>query len=122
MEAQTNDGIVALWCQQPDVSTDHKSQWEGKEHNHHHPHFGVGRRWEEGEPMMEGPSRSKMALAFQVAAGNVEKKKKQETNGEMHKRIMEEQEAKLNRGVKKAARTMVKKKQIKKLTAYFGKK
>ena len=52
----------------------------------------------------------------------VEKKKKQETNGEMHKRIMEEKEAKLNRGVKKAARTMVKKKQIKKLSAYFGKK
>ena len=52
----------------------------------------------------------------------VEKKKKQETNGEMHKRIMEEKEAKLNRGVKKAARTMVKKKEIKKLTAYFGKK
>ena len=71
---------------------------------------------------MDATSRRKMALAFQVAAGKVEKKKKQETNGEMHKRILEEKEAKLNRGVKKAARTMVKKKQIKKLSAYFGKK
>ena len=71
---------------------------------------------------MDAISRRKMALAFQVAAGKAEKKKKQETNGEMHKRILEEKEAKLNRGVKKAARTMVKKKQIKKLSAYFGKK
>ena len=38
------------------------------------------------------------------------KEKKQETNGEMHKRIMEEKEAKLNRGAKKAVRTMDKKK------------
>jgi len=75
----------------------------------------------EGE-LMDETSRRKMALAFQVAAGKVEKKEKKETNGEMHKRIMEEKEAKLNRGVKKAARTMVKKKEIKKLTAYFGKK
>ena len=71
---------------------------------------------------MDAISRRKMALAFQVAAGKVEKKEKKETDGEMHKRIMEEKEAKLNRGVKKAARTMVKKKQIKKLSAYFGKK
>ena len=75
-----------------------------------------------GEPMMDATSRSKMALAFQVAAGNVKKKKKEETNGEMHKRVMEEKEAKLIRCVKKAAKTMIKKKQIKKLTAYFGKK
>ena len=40
----------------------------------------------------------------------------------MHKRIMEEKEAKLNRGVKKATKTMIKMKQIKKLTAYFGKR
>ena len=31
--------------------------------------------------MMEAPSRSKMALAFQVAAGNVEKKKNKKLMG-----------------------------------------
>ena len=41
--------------------------------------------------MMDETSRGQMAIAFQVAGGNMEKKKKEETNGEMQK-------AKLNRG------------------------
>ena len=40
----------------------------------------------------------------------------------MYQRITEEKEEKRNRGVKKAARTMVRKKKIKKLTTYFSKK
>jgi hypothetical protein len=72
--------------------------------------------------MMDEPSRIKMAKAFQVAAGKVKKQPKEESNGEMNRRITEEKEAKRNRGVKKAAKTMVKKKKIKKLTTYFGRK
>jgi hypothetical protein len=71
---------------------------------------------------MDETTRITMAKAFQVAAGNIEKRPKEESDGEMYRRITEEKEEKRNRGVKKAARTMVRKKKIKKLTTYFSKK
>jgi hypothetical protein len=45
-----------------------------------------------------------------------------ETATESHRRINSEKEAKKNRGVKVAAKKMIKKKVLKKMTSYFGKK
>jgi hypothetical protein len=72
--------------------------------------------------MDDTPGRIEMAKAFHLAARKVEKKPKVETKTEMHQRTTAEKEAKTNRCVKKAAKTMLKKKKIKKLTTCFSKK
>jgi hypothetical protein len=71
--------------------------------------------------MDDTTSRIEMTKAFQLAARKVEKKPKEETGGEMYQRITAEKEAKTNRSLKKAAKTLLKKKKIKKLTTYFRK-
>ena len=71
---------------------------------------------------MDETSRSQMAKAVQIAARKVVFKTKEESAGEAFRRIKEEKDLKINRGVKRAAKQMLKKKQIKKLSAYFIKK
>jgi hypothetical protein len=60
--------------------------------------------------------------AVAIAAGKVPSKPKAETATESHRRINSEKEAKKNRGVKAAAKKMIKKKVLKKMTSCFGKK
>jgi hypothetical protein len=67
-------------------------------------------------------ARSQMAKAIQIAARKIELQPKSESGSEMHSRIILEKEEKKNKSVKRAAKIMVKKKQIKKLSAYFEKK
>ena len=63
-----------------------------------------------------------MAAAIQLAASKVEKKPKEESGSESFRRIQSTKEAKINRGVKRAAKQMIKKKQMKALTSYFANK
>ena len=63
-----------------------------------------------------------MAKAIQIAARKVDFKNKEESASETFRRVKEEKELKINRGVKRAAKQMIKKKQIKKLLSYFAKK
>jgi hypothetical protein len=71
---------------------------------------------------MDEISRIQWVEAVAIAAGKVPLKPKVETGTESHRRINSEKEAKMNRGVKAAAAKMVKKKVLKKMTSYFGKK
>lgn len=66
--------------------------------------------------------RKDLARVVTIAASKVEKKPKEETNLEKFRRISEEKEAKRVKGVKKAAKSLVKKKEMKSLTTYFKKK
>ena len=63
-----------------------------------------------------------MAKAMQIAARKVDLKNKEESASETFRRVKEEKEKKINRGTKRAAKQMIKKKQIKKLSSYFAKK
>ena len=63
-----------------------------------------------------------MAKAMQIAARKVDLKNKEESASETFRRVKEEKELKINRGAKRAAKQMIKKKQIKKLSSYFAKK
>jgi hypothetical protein len=67
-------------------------------------------------------SRIQYAQAVAIAARKVALKPKEETASELYQRINSEKEAKKNRGVKSAAKKMIKKKVLKKMTSYFGKK
>jgi exonuclease VII large subunit len=67
-------------------------------------------------------SRLQMAEAVAIAAAKVEFKPKEESTDEFIRRIREEKEEKKIRGVKRAAKTMIKKKMIKKMTTYFHSK
>ena len=60
-----------------------------------------------------------MAQAIQIAARKVELKNKEESASETFHRVTEEKALKINRGVKRAAKQMIKKKQMKKLSSYF---
>jgi serine protease inhibitor len=71
---------------------------------------------------MDDASRIEMAKAVQIAARKVVFKRKEESAGEAFRRIKEEKEVKINRGVKRAAKQMLKKKQMKKVSSYFIKK
>jgi len=71
---------------------------------------------------MDETSRIQMAKAMQIAARKVDLKNKEESASETFRRVKEEKELKINRGAKRAAKQMIKKKQIKKLTSYFVKK
>jgi hypothetical protein len=71
---------------------------------------------------MDEISRIQWAEAVAIAAGKVPLKPKAETATESHRRINSEKEAKKNRGVKAAAKKMIKMKFFKKMTSYFGKK
>jgi hypothetical protein len=71
---------------------------------------------------MEETSRIQMAKAVQIAARKVAFKKKEESAGEAFRRIEEEKDLKINRGAKRAAKKMLKKKQLKKVSSYFIKK
>lgn len=66
--------------------------------------------------------RDQMKKAVEIAARKVKKEPKAETGQEMFLRIRQESETKKNKGIKKAAKSMVKKKTIKKMTGYFSKK
>jgi hypothetical protein len=67
-------------------------------------------------------ARQQMSQVVAIAASKVEKKTKEETNTEKFKRITAENNEKNIRSVKRAAKGLIKKKKIKKLTAYFYKK
>jgi hypothetical protein len=67
-------------------------------------------------------AHKQMHDAFVLAGSKVEKKPKEETASEMFLRIRDAKELKKNNKVKSATRTMVKKKKIKKLSAFFPKK
>ena len=60
-----------------------------------------------------------MREAVEVAARKVKKEPKTETPSEKFVRIREETESKRNKSVKRAAKSMVKKKTIRKMTSYF---
>ena len=61
-----------------------------------------------------------MAKAIQSAARKVGfRKEKKESASETFRKIKEEKEFKSNRGVKRAAKQMIKKKQMKKVSSYF---
>ena len=72
--------------------------------------------------MDDESKRSQMAKAIQLAARKVAFKKKEESADETFRRIKEEKELKINRGAKRAAKQMIKKKQMKKVSSYFKKK
>jgi hypothetical protein len=67
-------------------------------------------------------ARSQFATAVQIAARKVELQPKAESGFEMHTRINSDKDLKKNKAVKRAAKKMVKRKEIKKMTAYFVKK
>jgi hypothetical protein len=67
-------------------------------------------------------ARSQLATAIQIAARKVELQPKAESGFEMHTRINSDKDLKKNKAVKRAAKKMVKRKEIKKMTAYFVKK
>jgi hypothetical protein len=71
---------------------------------------------------MDDTSRIQFAEAVSIAARKVAFKRKEESNSELYYRINSEKEAKKNRIVKSAAKKMLKKKQLKKMTAYYAKK
>ena len=61
-----------------------------------------------------------MAKAIQSAARKVVfRKEKNELASETFRKIKEEKEFKSNRGVKRVAKQMIKKKQMKKVSSYF---
>jgi hypothetical protein len=67
-------------------------------------------------------ARTDMAKAIQIAASKVKLHPKAESGYEMYTRINSEKEKKKNKAVKCAAKKMIKKKEIKKMTYYFMKK
>jgi hypothetical protein len=71
---------------------------------------------------LDDATKIQYAKAVEIAARKVELKPKEESASEVYHRINSEKEAKKNRGVKSAAKKMLKKKQIKKMSAYFAKK
>ena len=71
---------------------------------------------------MDNTTRIQMAKAVEITARKVPFKPKEESVSESFRRITLEKEARKNCQVKRAAKKMVKKKQIKKMTAYFGSK
>jgi hypothetical protein len=66
--------------------------------------------------------REEFAAAMLVAARKVEKKDKEETPTEMFVRINEAKVIKGNKSVKSAAKKLVRKKKLKKISTYFVKK
>ena len=66
--------------------------------------------------------REQMRKAVAIAAEKVEKGPKAETGHEMSVRIHEEKETKKNKSIKRAAKSMIKKKKMRGLSAYFAKK
>ena len=71
---------------------------------------------------MDDITRTQYSDSLQIAASKVVKQPKGETTSESWHRINQEKEANANSGVKRVAKKMVKKKDIKKMTHYFGKK
>jgi hypothetical protein len=71
---------------------------------------------------MDDACKVQYAKAVTIAARKVALKPKEESVSEVYHRINSEKAAKKNRRVKSAAKKMVKKKQIKPLSAYFVKK
>ncbi len=67
-------------------------------------------------------ARSQLETAIQIVARKVELQPKAESGFEMHTRINSEKYLKKNKAVKRGAKKMVKRKEIKKMTAYFLKK
>jgi hypothetical protein len=65
---------------------------------------------------------TQMAIAIQIAARKVELQPKAESGFEIFNRIHLEKEEKKIKSVKRAAKKMVKKKEIKKISSYFLKK
>jgi hypothetical protein len=63
--------------------------------------------------------QEKMHKAFVLAGSKVKKTIKEETSSERFHRIRDAKEAKHNKKAKSSARTQVRKKAIKKMTAYF---
>ena len=75
------------------------------------------------EVKVEGAvAHCQMATAVQIAARKVVLTEKMESGFEKYNRINSEKEAKKIKAVKRAARKMVKNKQMKKMTAYFYQK
>jgi hypothetical protein len=65
------------------------------------------------------PPTSQMAIAVQIAARKIELLPKAKSGFEMFTCIQLEKEVKKNKSVKRAAKKMVKKKEIKKISSYF---
>ena len=65
--------------------------------------------------------REQFTAAMVIAARKVEKKEKAETPTEMHARINVAKAAKENKRVKSAAKKLVKKKKLKKISTFFTK-
>jgi hypothetical protein len=66
--------------------------------------------------------REQFTAAMVVAGAKVEKKDKEETPREVFQRIKGAKTLKENKSIKSAAKKLVKKKKIKKLSCYFIKK
>jgi 2-oxoglutarate dehydrogenase complex dehydrogenase (E1) component-like enzyme len=66
--------------------------------------------------------RQQFAAAIAVAACKVEKKEKEEMPAEMFQRITAAKVIKENKSIKSAAKMLVKKKKIQKISTYFHKK
>jgi hypothetical protein len=66
-------------------------------------------------------SRQQMAEAIAIAANKVPKRPKEETPSETFGRIRAQKEEKQNIGIKRAAKVLLRKKKIKKMTSYFNK-
>jgi hypothetical protein len=65
--------------------------------------------------------RQQMAGAIAIAANKVPKRPKEETPSETFQRIRAQKEDKQNKGIKRAAKVLLKKKKMKKMTSYFNK-
>jgi hypothetical protein len=66
--------------------------------------------------------REQFTAAMVVAAAKVEKKDKEETPNECYERIKVAKILKENKSVKSAAKKLLKKKKIQKMTCYFSRK
>jgi hypothetical protein len=66
--------------------------------------------------------RELMGEVVRVAADKVELKPKEETEYEMFKRCKEERQAKENKSVKRAAKGLIRKKEMKTMKTYFSKR
>ncbi len=72
--------------------------------------------------IMDDACKIQYAKAVEIASRKVELKPKEESASEVYHRIHSEKEAKKIRQVKSAAKKLLKKKKMKKMTAYFVKK
>jgi len=68
------------------------------------------------------PIREQMRKAVEIAAKKVKKEPKAETNLEMSMRIREEKDIKKTKSIKRATKSLIKKKKMRGVGAYFSKK